>query len=276
MSDAESMSARPTAPASPRPAIEMVGLSKSYARRSGLFAPPRLHGAVTDATLRVWPNEILAVVGESGSGKSTLAKLIVGLEKPDRGSIRIADELVADAATGAHTPIARRGVGMVFQDPASSLNPRMRIRDVVGEGLAVRGASKFERRARATECLDLVGLGAAALDAFPHQFSGGQRQRIAIARAIATKPRFLIADEAVSALDVSVQLQILNLLLDLRAALALTIVFITHNISVVEYLCDRVAVMRAGQIVEEGPVETVTRTPSHRYTRTLIAAAPKL
>ena len=165
---------------------------------------------------------------------------------------------------------------MIFQDPTSSLNPRMRVRDVVGEGLLLSGISRREAAARSTDALAMVGLRRDDLDRYPHQFSGGQRQRIGIARALVMEPRVLVPDEPVSSLDVSVQMQVLNLILDIRDRLKLTIIFITHNIAVVEYLCDRVAVLSNGSIVEYGPVTAVIDAPKQAYTRRLLQAVPHL
>jgi ABC-type glutathione transport system ATPase component len=173
-------------------------------------------------------------------------------------------------------PAAKRGIGMIFQDPTSSLNPRMRVRDVVGEGLRLAGVGRREIAERTAAALNLVGLRTEDLDRHPHQFSGGQRQRIGIARAIVMEPAVLVADEPVSSLDVSVQMQVLNLILDIRDKLKLTVLFITHNIAVVEYLCDRVVVLSHGEIVERGTTRAVIETPQHAYTQRLLQAVPRL
>jgi oligopeptide/dipeptide ABC transporter ATP-binding protein len=233
----------------------------------------RLLRAVDGVDLEIRRGEALALVGESGSGKSTLALALAGLRPADRGEIRFQDRVLP--ARRSRSDLRR--IQMVFQDPYSSLNPRLTVGRVLGELLRVhhvvpRGqVAEFSR-----ELLSLVGLGEEALAAYPRQFSGGQRQRVAIARALALRPEILVADEPVSALDVSVQATILNLLRDLRAELGLTLLLISHNLAVVRHLCDRVAVMYLGRIVEIAPTEQVFSTPRHPYTRALLAAIPRL
>jgi oligopeptide transport system ATP-binding protein len=232
----------------------------------------RLH-AVDGVDLQVMPGEALGLVGESGSGKSTLARAIVGLQPLSRGEIRFEDQVLPAARSRPQ----RRRIQIVFQDPYSSLNPRMTVHEVLRELLRVHEIVPKDRvDERCRELLDLVGLRPDALDAFPRQFSGGQRQRVAIARALALQPDVLVADEPVSALDVSVQATILNLLRDLQRELGLTLLFIAHNLAVVRHLCDRVAVMYLGRIVEVARTEELFANPRHPYTRGLLQAIPRL
>lgn len=231
--------------------------------------------AVDDVSFAVARGEVLGLVGESGSGKSTTARCASGLLRPDSGSVLVdGSEIV-----GARAPVLRRAqsiMQMVFQDPYSSLNPRMTVEQLVGEGLLVHRleTKAAARRERVAELLDMVGLDSAHLGRYPRSFSGGQRQRIAIARALAVSPQLLICDEPVSSLDVSVQAQVLNLFRELRERLDLSILFIAHDLGVVHYLCDRVAVMESGRIVEMGDREQVYRNPSHPYTQSLLDAVP--
>ncbi|MFD6433753.1 ABC transporter ATP-binding protein [Streptomyces venezuelae] len=213
--------------------------------------------AVDDVTLAVPPGTVTGLVGESGSGKSTLARAVAGLT-PYRGSV---------------SGVARGRVQMVFQDPYSSLNPRMRVGDAIAEGSP---ASRGRRDAEVARLLGLVSLPASYARRLPRELSGGQRQRVAIARALAAEPELLIADEITSALDVSVQGAVLNLIRDLRAELGLTMLFISHNLAVVRYVCDAIAVMRHGRLLETGPVQEVLAAPAHPYTRTLLDAVPSL
>jgi oligopeptide/dipeptide ABC transporter ATP-binding protein len=259
-----------------QPLLEARGISKSYRRRGGLLQARTENRALDDVSLVLGPGEILGLVGESGCGKSTFAKILLGLEQPDAGSLAVGGAPMFGPDMRA-LPAARRGIQMVFQDPYGSLNPRMRVRDLLAEGLRIRGG--ISRRAIDTEVrqhLALVGLGDDALTKYAHQFSGGQRQRLCIARAIIVQPKVLIADEAASALDVSVQMQILNLLLDLRQRIGLGIIFISHDMGVIEYLCDRVAVMYRGRIVEEGATASLLDHPRHPYTSHLSAARPRV
>ncbi|MFN3890270.1 MAG: oligopeptide/dipeptide ABC transporter ATP-binding protein [Beijerinckiaceae bacterium] len=252
------------------------GVSKSFWRRNGFFAGGVENRALDDVSLTVSPGEILGLVGESGCGKSTLAKVLLGLERADGGSMHVDGRTIFAAGQRA-VPPAERGIQMIFQDPYGSLNPRMKVGALIGEGLRIQGRlSAAEIRDEVRRHIALVGLSADSLDKYAHQFSGGQRQRLCIARAVIMKPSLLIADEAASALDVSVQMQILNLLLDLRERIGLGIIFISHDMGVIEYLCDRIAVMYRGRIVEEGAADAVLDCPSHPYTAHLIAARPRV
>lgn len=233
--------------------------------------------ALDDVSLGLAKGEILGVVGESGSGKSTLARIVMGLDKPTAGSVVIDGDNLFDLSPRA-LRYARRNFQMVFQDPYGSLDPRHRVGRIIAEPLyldpaAPKGAA---RRDMVGKLLEDVGLNAADQDRHPHEFSGGQRQRIAVARALITKPRLLVADEATSALDLTVQKQILQLILDLRDEHDISVLFITHNIGVVDEICDTVAVMQNGRLVEKGPVRQVLDHPAQSYTRRLLAAEPRL
>jgi ABC-type glutathione transport system ATPase component len=260
------------------PLVAARGVSRVYRLPAeGLFSRRKTLVAVDDVSLAVAENEVLGIVGESGSGKSTLARLLTGLEKPDQGRLFWQGEDVSEASEAALRP-KRRHVQMVFQDPFGSLDPRMRVLDSVAEPLDVAAPrlARDARRQRVAAMLARVGLSDDALTRYPHQFSGGQRQRIAIARALITHPKLVVADEPVSALDVSIQAQILNLLVDLRAEFGLSLVFVSHDLGIVRYLADRVLVMKSGRVVEEGETEAVFEAPRHNYTRRLIAAMPRL
>jgi oligopeptide/dipeptide ABC transporter ATP-binding protein len=259
------------------PLLDATDLSVSFSLGSALAARLRhearvLH-AVDGVDLRIERGEALALVGESGSGKSTLARALTGLLRPDRGEIRLDGRTLPARRSRAD----QRKIQMVFQDPYSSLNPRLTVGSMLHELVRVHHiVPSAEVDAYSKELLGLVGLGEEALHAYPRQFSGGQRQRVAIARALALRPELLIADEPVSALDVSVQATILNLLQDLRAELGLTLLLISHNLAVVRHLCDRVAVMYLGRIIEVAPTETLFAAPRHPYTRGLLAAIPRM
>ncbi len=254
------------------PALEMRNLSKTFAGGGWLRRRRRVE-AVRDVSLVVRKGETLAVVGESGSGKSTLARCAVRLTRADRGEVRLGGEDIAGLGPRALRPYRRR-IQMVFQDPFRSLNPRRTVAAALVEGPVNYGVSKTAALERARRLLDLVGLGDDALGRYPHQFSGGQRQRICIARALALEPDVLIADEPVSALDVSVQAQVLGLLESIRERFQLAMLFITHDLRVAAQVADRVAVMSKGEIVETGPVQEVFGNPQHPYSRSLLAAAP--
>ena len=260
-----------------RPALLSVrGLSRTYTLKSRLFGLKRHHlHAVDDVDLDIYPGETLGLVGESGCGKSTLAKCLLRVEKPSSGSIthRLTDDAGQDVATAAESGLSdyRKKARLVFQDPFASLNPRMTIRDILAEPLRALGPV---RRETLVDLLELVGLDASHLSRYPHAFSGGQRQRIGIARAIATEPNVVLADEAVSALDVSVRAQILDLLAELQATRGLSYLFISHDISTVEGLAHRVAVMYLGTLVEVAPNATLFSRPRHPYTETLLSAVP--
>ena len=243
------------------PLLEVRDLRVWFPVRKGVFA--RTAGyvkAVDGVSFDLRRGETLGVVGESGCGKSTTSRAILGLVRPTAGTIRLDGTVQA-----------------VFQDPLASLNPRHTVVEILTEALVCRGlCRRDERRARATELLARVGLSDDALDRYPHEFSGGQRQRICIARAVALKPDLLICDEAVSALDLSVRAQVLDLLADLRSTLSLSYLFITHDIGVVRHIADRVLVMNAGRIVEQGPCARVLGSPSEPYTRALVDAVPRI
>jgi ABC-type glutathione transport system ATPase component len=255
------------------PLIEARDLTRVYRRpRSSLTRQGEAVHALRQVSLTVRRGERFGIVGESGSGKSTLLRLLCALDQPTSGSIHFDGQEINGRPERA-LKFLRRSLQIVFQDPMSSLDPRMRVRDLVAEPLVALGEPVG---GRVGELLDAVGLPASAADRYPHQFSGGQRQRIAIARALAPRPQVLVADEPVSALDVSVRGQILNLLADLVDELGLTLVFVSHDLSVVRHVCETVAVMNDGSIVETGPVDEVWAAPQHAYTRTLLQAVPTL
>jgi len=255
--------------------LSVTGLHKRF-KRSGLWSADgaEVH-AVNDVSFEVNEGETLAIVGESGSGKSTAARLAMRMIEPDAGRIELLGEDITALSGKAMIPM-RRHIQMVFQDPFASLNPRMRVEETVAEGLKVHAPEldSAGRSQRVAEVLNDCGMGEETLKRYPHQFSGGQRQRIGIARALAISPKVLVLDEPVSALDVSVQAQILNLLKKLQGAHDLSYLFISHDLSVVHQVADRVAVMFAGRIVEQGAASDVFAKPSHPYTRALLAARP--
>ncbi|MDE2515005.1 MAG: ABC transporter ATP-binding protein [Rhodospirillales bacterium] len=256
-------------------AAELLGverLCKTYAR-AGIFTRTRARRALDSVSLSLRRGETYGLVGESGSGKSTLARSIVRLVQPEAGAIRLAGVDLRPLGRAAWKPFRKR-VQMVFQDPFASLNPRMRVGEAIAAGPIAHGMARAAALARAADLLALVQLDPAAAQRFPHEFSGGQRQRIGIARALALEPELLIADEPVSALDVSVQAQILALLEDLRVRLGLTMLFITHDLRIAAQICDRVAVMRNGAIVEEGVTAQVFSHPAHAYTAALLDSVP--
>jgi len=262
----------PRAPKTGTVAVQTVGLSKTYRSGSFLF-PGRVVRAARDVALEVRRGETVGIVGESGSGKSTVARCIARLVEPTSGAVRIGDIDVARLSE-RHLRAHRRHVQIVFQDPYRSLNPRRTVGASIVEGPMNFGLEAAEAKKRASRLMALVGLSPEVLDRYPHQFSGGQRQRIAIARALAMEPQLLIADEAVSALDVSVQAQVLKLLDDVRQRFDLALLFITHDLRVAAQICDRIAVMQQGLVVEQGPTAQVFAAPRHAYTRALFEAAP--
>ncbi len=251
--------------------LEVTELAVTFARKG-----EREVRAVDGVSFTIRRGETLGIVGESGCGKSTLARMLVGLEVPDSGTIRFRGRDVT-AGNRDDRRWMSQGVQMVFQDPYASLDPRMTVLEIVSEPLVATGRlRRGDRRQRVGELLSLVGLSPELMERYPHQFSGGQRQRIGIARALAVRPEFLVADEAVAALDVSIQAQVLNLFLDLREALNLTYLFISHDLAVVELISDRVAIMYLGRIVELAPTPEFFAAPNHPYARALLAEAPRL
>ena len=254
--------------------MRVSGLDKTY-RAGGVFFGGSAHvvHAARNVAFEIRRGETLGIVGESGSGKSTVARCVARLIEPDSGEIRIGD---TDFGRLSHRALreARRRVQMVFQDPYGSLDPRCTAGKLVAEGLIVHGTPPAVAWRRALELLELVGIDRRAAARYPHEFSGGQRQRIGLARALALEPEVLIADEPVSALDVSVQAQVLRLLADIRDRLGLTVLFITHDLRVAAQVCDSIAVMRQGEIVEYGLTAEVFAAPRHPYTRELFAAIP--
>ena len=256
------------------PLVEVSHLVKHFVRDGGLLRAGTLVKAVDDVSFTIEPGETFGLVGESGSGKTTTGRCILRLVEPTSGSVRVRGEDVL-AFSRSRLREARRNMQIVFQDPYSSLNPRMRARQIVEEPLIIHGlGDRAAREQRVRQLFDLVGLDAAHLNRFPHEFSGGQRQRIGVARALALNPSFLVLDEPVSALDVSVQAQVVNLLMDLQQQLKLTYLFIAHDLRLVEHICARVAVMYLGKIVEVGPTSSLFASPTHPYTQALLSAIP--
>jgi ABC-type oligopeptide transport system ATPase subunit len=256
------------------PLLEVRDLVKEFSRKRGLFGGRSVVRAVDGVSFAVERGATFGLVGESGSGKTTTGRCILRLIEPTAGQGRFDGEDVL-AFDRARMRRARREMQIVFQDPYSSLNPRMRVGTIVEEPLVIhRIGSRAERRARVTELFELVGLDPTQLARYPHEFSGGQRQRIGLARALALNPSFIIADEPVSSLDVSVQAQVINLLMDLQQRLKLTYLFIAHDLRLVRHICSRVAVMYLGKIVETGPTESLFASPAHPYTRALLSAIP--
>jgi ABC-type oligopeptide transport system ATPase subunit len=260
------------------PLLEIRNLTKVFPLGESVFGGGNKGEvrAVDDVSFDIEAGETLGLVGESGSGKSTLGRLVLRLIEPTSGSIKLNGR---DLLTTSRNEmrLLRRDMQIIFQDPFGSLDPRMRVEDVIAEPLVIHEKlSKEARRARISELLHAVGLDQSALPRYPHEFSGGQRQRIGIARALALRPKFIVADEPVSALDVSVGAQIVNLLAQLQREFGLTYLFISHSMPVVRYLATRVAVMYRGKIVEIGATEQITAQPAHAYTRSLLQATPEI
>ena len=247
-------------------------------QRSMWKSKRRYLDAVKEVSFGIRTGEVFGLVGESGSGKSTVARMITGIYQPTGGHVWYGDTELTSLKTRAEAAPYRRQMQMVFQDPFSSLSGRMRVRDIIAEPIHFHklADTRDEAEKIVNDLLEVVGLGAAAAQRFPHEFSGGQRQRISIARALATRPRFLVCDEPTSALDVSIQAQILNLLKDLQEELGLTMMFISHDLPVIRQMCDRVGVMRNGQLLEVAPTEELFETPQHEYTQHLLDLMPKL
>jgi peptide/nickel transport system ATP-binding protein len=260
------------------PLLQVEHLARRYRLpREHLFAPGQELVALEDLSFTLQAGRSLGIVGESGSGKSTLARLVMALETPSAGRVLFEGQDLHALAPAALKQ-ARAGFQMVFQDPFGSLDPRRSVGQTVTEPLALLGlsdhADRAERAARTAEALEAVGLRAADIAKYPHEFSGGQRQRIAIARALITRPKLIVADEPVSALDVSVQAQVLNLMQDLQDRFGVTYLFISHDLAVVDLVCDDVIVLQHGRLVEQGPSDTLFRRPQHPYTQRLLAALP--
>ncbi|MGD9862119.1 MAG: dipeptide ABC transporter ATP-binding protein, partial [Pseudodonghicola sp.] len=254
--------------------LEARGLVKTFAARGGLMSGKRKAvKAVKDLSFVLRRGETLGVVGESGSGKTTVSRIVTRLLDSDAGSVTVGDTDLL-ACSPRQLRAMRQQIQMVFQDPMASLNPRKRVEDLIAQGPIVHGANPKEARAKARKLLELVELSPAAASRFPHEFSGGQRQRIGIARALAMEPRVIVADEPVSALDVSVQAQVLRLLADLRDRLDLSLLFVTHDLRVAAQLCDRLIVMQKGEIVETGVTAEIFADPQHPYTRKLLDSIP--
>ncbi len=261
------------------PLLEARNLSKTYrtdAPAFGFGSASEVR-AVDDVSLSIEPGETLGLVGESGSGKSTLGRMLVRLVEPDSGTISLEGQRRARGARQSGLRQLRRNMQIIFQDPFGSLDPRMTVEQIVVEPLIIHGeGNSQQRRARAAEMMRAVGMEASALNRYPHEFSGGQRQRVGIARALILRPKFVVADEPVSALDVSVGGQIVNLMRQLQQEFQLTYLFISHSLPVVRYLATRIAVMYRGKLVETGTTEQITTAPRHEYTRSLLAATPEL
>ncbi|GAA9711429.1 ATP-binding cassette domain-containing protein [Helicobacter pylori] len=256
--------------------LEIKELKKSYAIDRGLFKPKRVIHALNGISFEVEQNEVLSIVGESGCGKSTTAKILAGIERQDSGAIYFNGKRHLHFSKQDWFDY-RKKVQMIFQDPYSSLNPRWKVGEIIAEPLLLNSHfSKKEIKTKVLEIMQKVGLKLEWIDRYPHQFSGGQRQRIGIARALILHPSVVICDEPVSALDVSIQAQVLNLLLDLQKEMGLTYIFISHDLGVVEHISDKIIVMNQGQIVETGDVDSVISAPKHPYTQKLLNAVPHL
>jgi ABC-type glutathione transport system ATPase component len=255
------------------PILDAIGLNKTFVTKQGMFLPPRRTAAVQNISLGLRARETIAIVGESGSGKSTLGRLIMRLIEPDTGSVHFGGKDLL-AQRGEALRQMRRKIQIVFQDPFAALDPRQKVGDAIAGGPIAYGTPAREAMADAKRLLARVGLQESAAGRYPHEFSGGQRQRICIARALALKPEVLVADEAVSALDVSVQAQVLRLLAELREEMNLAMIFITHDLRVAAEIADRIVVMRRGEIVEQGATASIFQNPQDAYTRALLDAIP--
>ena len=260
------------------PLLEARHLTKTFSSGQTMFGAGTSGQvrAASDVSLVIEAGETLGLVGESGSGKSTLGRMVLRLIEPDSGEV-IFDGHDVLRAGGTELRRLRRDMQIIFQDPFGSLDPRMTVEQIVCEPMAIHGTdSRADRRRRAADVMRAVGMDASALQRYPHEFSGGQRQRVGIARALALRPRFIVADEPVSALDVSVGSQIVNLLKQLQRDFSLTYLFISHSMPIVRYLANRIAVMQRGELVEVGATEQITTAPRHPYTRSLLAATPEM
>ncbi|MPS88221.1 MAG: ATP-binding cassette domain-containing protein [Comamonas sp.] len=258
--------------------LRASGLKRAYSRpRTSLWHKPEPLQALRGVSFELPAGQSLGVVGESGSGKSTLARLVMALDRPSEGTVELLGRNLHQLGEQA-LRAARRDFQMVFQDPYGSLDPRMTVERIVSEPLATLNEKpgREARRLQVLEVLEQVGLRAQDADKYPHEFSGGQRQRIAIARALITRPRLIVADEPVSALDVSVQAQVLNLMQDLQRELSLSYLFISHDLAVVQHVCDQVLVLHQGLVVERGTPRQLFSTPAHPYTQALVRAAPRV
>jgi peptide/nickel transport system ATP-binding protein len=253
-----------------------AGVLGRLVQRLGLAAAPAVTRAVDDVSLAIQPGEVVGLAGESGCGKSTLGRIVAALLPPNEGEVRIGGQTI-EAMTSAQRRAARLRIQMVFQDPYASLNPRLRVRDIVGEAPMIHGlVTRGELDEYVCAQLERTGLDPSVRHRYPHQFSGGQRQRVGIARALAVRPSMLVCDEAVAAVDVSIQAQILNLFMELRDRLNLTYLFISHDLGVVEHVSDRAMIMYLGSVVETARVEDVFNRPNHPYTQALLAEIPRL
>ena len=257
--------------------VEITNLYKTYERKPWLWGKPTVHPVLKNICLTLPQNNVLGLVGESGCGKSTLCKVLLGIEDITAGNVKINGQDIGHLSAKEWAAL-RRQIQVVFQDPYASLDPRMNVRQLLSEPLDIHGlhTDKKTRETFLKELLTSVGLSSSYLDRYPHEFSGGQRQRIAIARALALDPQILIADEPVSALDVSVQAQILNLLKEIKQKRKLAVLFVTHDFAVARFLCDEIVVMYQGQIVERAPAEKLFAAPCHPYTQQLLAAVPSV
>jgi oligopeptide transport system ATP-binding protein len=268
---------RAVASPSTRSLVATDGLAKYFPLRAGFFgSATRFVRAVDGVSLRVRTGETMGLVGESGCGKSTLGRLMLRLLEPTFGRVVFDGRDITELSQRELRPLRRR-MQIIFQDPYSSLNPRMTVHEIVGEAIRIHKLAKTraQERARVAELLEKVGLRADAMDRYPHEFSGGQRQRVGIARALAVEPEFIVCDEPIASLDVSIQAQIVNLLVELQESIGLTYLFVSHDLAVIRHVSHRVAVMYLGRIVEQAPADDLYATPLHPYTRALLAAAPK-